>query len=184
MTHMYEMQGGCGISSSSSLDVPRAGMGSVSGALLASAINDDLPLWSRAFPVWRQKSVAIELSGSQALEGGVLRQERRKTDAELICSLRERSGLTWEVLAKTLGVSRRSLHMWAAGATVTPAHRLVMKRFEELLDSFGPLSPAEIKAKLLERPASGKAPIDQFRMTRDGSKRDINGPVLSAYQMM
>ena len=74
--------------------------------------------------------------------------------------------------------------MWAAGATVTPSHRAVMERFEELLNSFGQLPPAEIKSKLFERSAAGKAPIDQFRMTRDGPKRVINGPVLNAYQMM
>lgn len=181
---MYEMQGRYGGSSSSTLDVPRTDMGSVSGALLTHAVKDDSSLWSGVFPMWRRGSVSIEFSGSQALEDRVPKQERRKTDAELVRSLRERSGLTWEILAKTLGVSRRSLHMWAAGATVTPAHRSVMNRFEELLDSFGPLSPAETKAKLFESPAVGKAPIDQFRMTRDGSKRDINGPVLNAYQMM
>lgn len=181
---MYETQGGYGGSSSSVLDSPRMDMGSVSGALLPSSAKDNSPLWSGVLPVWRRGSVSIEFSGAQMLDGSAPKQERRKTDAELVRSLRERSGLTWEILAKTLGVSRRSLHMWAAGATVTPAHRSTMDRFEELLDSFGPLSPAEIKAKLFERPAVGKAPIDQFRMTRDGSKRDINGPVLNAYQMM
>lgn len=180
---MYEMQGGYGRSSSSVLEVPRKGMETVSGALPLSAAMDSL-LPCGEYSAWRKGSVAIEFSGSQTLGGSGAKQERRKTDSELVRSLRERSGLTWETLAKTLGVSRRSLHMWAAGATVTPAHRSMMDRFEELLDSLGPLPPAEVKAKLFERAAAGKALIDQFRMTRDGAKREINGPVLNAYQMM
>lgn len=180
---MYEMRGGYGGSRSSVLDVPHRGMETVSGALpLSAAIDSLLPCGD--YSVWRKGSVAIEFSGSQVPGGSGAKQERRKTDSELVRSLRERSGLTWEALAKTLGVSRRSLHMWAAGATVTPAHRSTMNRFEELLNSLGPLSPAEVKAKLFERPAAGKALIDWFRMTRDGSKREINGPVLNAYQMM
>lgn len=181
---MYEMQGGYGGSSSSVLDVQRKGMETVSGALPLSATIDGSLLQCGVFPVWRGESVAIEFSGSQTLGGSGAKRERRKTDSELVRSLRERSGLTWETLAKTLGVSRRSLHMWAAGATVTPAHRSMMDRFEELLDSLGPLPPTEVKAKLFERAAAGKALIDQFRMTRDGAKREINGPVLNAYQMM
>lgn len=180
---MYEMQGGYGGSRSSVLEVPRKGMETVSGALPLSVAMDSL-LPCGEYSVWRKGSVAIEFSGSQALGGSGAKRERRKTDSELVRSLRERSGLTWETLAKTLGVSRRSLHMWAAGATVTPAHRSMMDRFEELLDSLGPLPPTEVKARLFERAAAGKALIDQFRMTRDGAKREINGPVLNAYQMM
>lgn len=180
---MYEMQGGYGGSRSSVLEVPRKGMETVSGALPLSAAMDSL-LPCGEYSVWRKGSVAIEFSGSQASGGSGAKQKRRKTDSELVRSLRERSGLTWEALAKTLGVSRRSLHMWAGGATVTPAHRSTMNRFEELLDSLGPLPPTEVKAKLFERAAAGKALIDQFRMTRDGAKREINGPVLNAYQMM
>lgn len=108
----------------------------------------------------------------------------RKSDAELIRSLRERSGLTWELLARALGVSRRSLHMWAAGATVTAAHRAVMERFERLLDGHGPSSPADTRAWLFDRGANGEAPIDSFRASRDGGKREINGPVLTASEML
>ena len=108
----------------------------------------------------------------------------RKSDAELVRSLRERSGLTWELLARVLGVSRRSLHMWAAGATVNAAHRAVMERFERLLDGHGTSSPADTRAWLFEREASGRAPIDSFRASRDGGKREINGPVLTASEML
>lgn len=108
----------------------------------------------------------------------------RKTDAELVKDLHDRSGLTWDLLAKTLGVSRRALHLWAGGATVTFSHRAVMERFERLLDSFGNIPATEIRARLFDRAAGGQAPIDRFRMTREGDKRTINGPALKAYEML
>lgn len=108
----------------------------------------------------------------------------RKTDADLVISLHNRSGLTWEQLAKAIGVSRRSLHMWAQGAAATPAHRAVMERFARLIDGFGELLPEEIKTRLFEPDSDGIAPIDRFRGTRDGGKRVINGPALHVHQMM
>jgi DNA-binding XRE family transcriptional regulator len=43
--------------------------------------------------------------------------------------LKERFGLTWEQFARLTGVSRRTLHSWDVGGTMTAAHR---KRFELL----------------------------------------------------
>ena len=39
-----------------------------------------------------------------------------------ILELRRVSGLTWEQLARLFGITRRSLHFWASGKPLTPAH--------------------------------------------------------------
>ena len=44
------------------------------------------------------------------------------TSREMVQWLHRESGLTWEQLARTLGVSRRSVHAWAAGQRVNGAN--------------------------------------------------------------
>lgn len=88
--------------------------------------------------------------------------QRPRSDSELVASLHDRSGLTWEQLARAIGVSRRSLHMQAAGSTVTYAHRRVMERFDLLVTSIG-MTPAETWVKLLEQRPGGGSLLDDFR---------------------
>ena len=109
--------------------------------------------------------------------------QRPKSDSELVISLHDRSGLTWEQLAKTIGVSRRSLHMWAAGSTVTRAHRVAMERLDRLIARIN-MAPNETRAKLLEQRLEGGSLLDQFRRERDAGRREINGPVFNAYEML
>lgn len=168
--------------SASVSEVGREDVRSSSGAFPVALHSVRLP-WGGAISVCVTGSSSSAPPAPRPGGAGGADRARRKTDAELVSSLRERSGLTWETLAKALGVSRRSLHMWAAGSTVTPAHRAVMDRFERLLDDFGPLPPAEVRSRLFDRSA-GTAPIDRFRMERDEGKGVINGPVLAAHQMM
>lgn len=108
---------------------------------------------------------------------------RPKSDSDLVTSLHDRSGLTWEQLAKAIGVSRRSLHMWAAGSTVTYAHRRVMERFDRLVSEIG-MTPEETRIKLLEQRTEGESLLDEFRRTRNDGRREINGPALSAFEML
>ena len=105
------------------------------------------------------------------------------SDAELVSSLRERSNLTWEQLAKLIGVSRRSVHLWAAGAPVSLVHRDTMEHLKMLLDRY-PLPPQQMRAKLFELDASGHSLFDRFCMNRNVGKTDINGPALNPFEML
>lgn len=42
--------------------------------------------------------------------------------------LRERSGLSWQQVARIFGVSRRAVHMWAAGGRMTDHHAALLGR--------------------------------------------------------
>jgi DNA-binding transcriptional regulator YiaG len=46
----------------------------------------------------------------------------RPRDCSAISELRLLSGLTWEQLARLLGVARRSVHLWASGMALSPAN--------------------------------------------------------------
>lgn len=105
------------------------------------------------------------------------------SDAELVSCLHERSGLTWEQLAKLLGVSRRSVHMWAAGSSVTSVHRAVMERLGKLLDDLD-LPPDRARNRLFERGVDGTTLYDRFCAQRNGGRAEINGPLADAFRLL
>lgn len=47
-----------------------------------------------------------------------------------VTELRRRSGLTWDQLATTMGVERRTLHLWEAGRGMRPVHE---ERLQQVL---------------------------------------------------
>ena len=63
--------------------------------------------------------------------------------ASRVRRLKTASDLTWEQLARLMGVSRRTLHSWDVGAPMTAAHRerldLMETRVDSLINSGGTL---------------------------------------------
>ena len=63
------------------------------------------------------------------------------TPSELLAQTREASGLTWDQLARYFGVSRRSVHLWAAGGRMSAANEELLahlkrrQRFPLLFDT-------------------------------------------------
>lgn len=55
--------------------------------------------------------------------------ERASSEAP-VSELRRRSGLTWEQLAETMKVDRRTMHLWEAGRNMRPAHE---ERLQQIL---------------------------------------------------
>ncbi|MGW1121784.1 helix-turn-helix domain-containing protein [Streptomyces tanashiensis] len=47
--------------------------------------------------------------------------------------LRERSGLSWQQVARLFGVSRRAVHMWASGSRMTDHHAELLGRHLEVV---------------------------------------------------
>ena len=77
-----------------------------------------------------------------------------------ILELRRVSGLTWEQLARLFGITRRSLHFWASGKPLTPAHE---ERLHRLLATVRRLDRGSARANrtlLLGVHAGGRIPFD------------------------
>ena len=73
--------------------------------------------------------------------------------AMAVRSLKARSGLTWEQLAQALGVSRRSVHGWAAGTRLTAGHAEAFSALELLVaDNEVQGDPPATRAALLRSP--------------------------------
>jgi len=77
-----------------------------------------------------------------------------------IGELRRLSGLTWEQLARMLGVSRRSLHFWASGKPMTPSHEERLHRVLSLLKRGDRGSAGANRAALFAGGENGVLPFD------------------------
>jgi DNA-binding transcriptional regulator YiaG len=90
---------------------------------------------------------------------GVHVRESQAPSAALL-ELRRISGLTWDQLARLFGITRRSLHFWASGKPLTPAHE---ERLHRLLATVRRLDRGSAHANrtlLLGVQADGCIPFD------------------------
>lgn len=85
-------------------------------------------------------------------QGSTVRQE--------IAELRRLSGLTWEQMARLLGVSRRSLHFWASGELVRASHQERVQRLLAVLRQVDRGSATGNRTLLLNGCADGTLPFD------------------------
>lgn len=98
-----------------------------------------------------------------------------KTDpaAELsaiVASLKVESGLTADQLGRLLGVSKRSIHNWAAGTTIAPAHEARLRELEMLVFSLSADSPEE-RRKILLDSSNGPSIFKQFAAKADAPQK-------------
>lgn len=70
--------------------------------------------------------------------------------AAMAQQLKEESGLTAEQLGRMLGVTRRSVHNWAAGASIAPKHRARLQKLHELVFGLAATTPDERRDLLLD----------------------------------
>ena len=86
----------------------------------------------------------------RTLSGGLLPAlERYRSEPassqEMALWLHNESGLTWDQLARTLGVSRRSLHAWAAGQRVNGANLERLSTVYRTIRAIGANSPESMR---------------------------------------
>lgn len=110
---------------SSSDDTPGRRMIRFTGLLLAATAGVSSlptpPMGTQSLPeaLQTQYRAGNQLWG-QPLTGAV--EAITRTNAERITELKERSGLTWEQIARLFGVSKRAVLHWRGGANMAAAH--------------------------------------------------------------
>lgn len=88
----------------------------------------------------------------------------------IVANLKTASGLTTDQLGRLLGVSRRSIHNWAAGTAIAPAHEERLRDLELLVFSLPADSPDE-RRKLLLDSSNGPSMFKQFAAKADAPQR-------------
>lgn len=82
---------------------------------------------------------------------------------EAIAELRSLSGLTWEQLARLMGVSRRSLHLWASGKPMAATNEEKLARVLAILKQLDRGAAAANRAWLLAPSSEGQLPFDLLK---------------------
>lgn len=77
--------------------------------------------------------------------------------------LRRHSGLRWEELADSLGVSRRAVHHWVKGGQVSALHAKLIEDLAALVAEYEEATPEATRARLLAPTQTGPAPLTAFR---------------------
>jgi transcriptional regulator with XRE-family HTH domain len=86
----------------------------------------------------------------------------RSTAAQVI-RVHEVSGLTWEQLARLLGVSRRTLHSWASGARVASGNLERLSTVAAFIEPRIANSPEENRVWLVSPRGAGPSRFDELR---------------------
>ena len=88
---------------------------------------------------------------------GQVEHARVVTTAEAVLEIRRRSGLTWEELSELFEVSRRSVHHWANGKTVSAKHDREIRYVLAAIRHIDEGSQAATRDRLLTIDASEKS---------------------------
>jgi DNA-binding transcriptional regulator YiaG len=94
---------------------------------------------------------------------GVLPASEPGSTAKAVRKAHEDSGLTWEQLARTFGVSRRSLHLWANGGRMNAGNVEILMNFVDLVNHMNAATPSERRTALLAINKDGRSVLDSFR---------------------
>ncbi|GEM_PF-3805725 len=100
------------------------------------------------------------------------KEERQRTPAQAVQAIHAATGLTWDQIARFFGVSRRSVHSWAAGGRMSSINEEAIVKTAALVDKLteARLSAYEIRRRLLQ---SADALISSAGRAAD---EDINRP--------
>jgi DNA-binding transcriptional regulator YiaG len=187
-----------------SLVVIERRIGLVSGALaalggtaclLAGTTSPHLPLHSsvlRSGMTWTQLTLVREvsthrspwtaaLSGLTAVStaGPNVIATPAKTSASQVQWLHAESGLTWDQLARVMGVSRRAVHSWAAGHRLAASNAERVAAVYRLVQSLSGDNAGERRSQLLVGRDSLPSTFESLCRDVTGDRSDIGGVSLA-----
>ena len=130
------------------------------GGLALSCILLAVPQGTSSLPPSAQQ--ALYRSVSHGTSTGGIRQRGDGRTSSAVLEIRRLSGLTWEQLAKLLGVSRRSVHFWASGKTLTGSNETRVFDLLALLRRIDRGSAQRNRAALLKPSSGGQSPFESL----------------------
>jgi hypothetical protein len=70
---------------------------------------------------------------------------------EMLDEIKNSSGLTWQQLGRIIGVSRRSIHLWLQGNSLSPANEERLHSILHIVRSLGGRSQLEVRSRMLDK---------------------------------
>lgn len=83
--------------------------------------------------------------------------------SEVVKSLRQESGLTWDQLGRLFGVSRRAMHLWASSGRMNAAHAEALSAILQVVRNLPESGSIDPREALLRPGADGHSLYDQLR---------------------
>lgn len=117
----------------------------------------------------------------------VVREQANGQDLDLPASLswlHDASGLTWDQLGRALGVSRRAVHMWAAGGRINSTNAEHLNELVGIVRQMQSEHPSDVRAVLLSPRAGGRSIFDDFRARTQSTTGNVAGTPFTADQLM
>lgn len=103
---------------------------------------------------------------------------------DLIRDLREKSGLTWDQIARLFGVSRRSVHMWANGGRLNSENFEFLSKVTTVVSGLSASSSDERRKQLLSPRGGNVSLFEELRASRTGGSQEINRSPFRPGQML
>lgn len=89
--------------------------------------------------------------------------------ADKLRYLRDAAGVTWEQLAQGFGVSRRAIHLWAAGGRMSTANEATLRRIAENLAGMSKASSEDARNAMFSL-------LQAERRSHASASTDVNRP--------
>lgn len=106
------------------------------------------------------------------------------TSAEMVLEIHDRSGLTWEQIARALGVSKRAALMWARGAQVSAANLDNLSSLRAVVNEFAGMTVDETRMRLVTSNDASVSPLATWVESRVERASKPNAPTLNAAALM
>lgn len=109
--------------------------------------------------------------------------DRTPSTADVIEEIHEKSGLTWDQIARALAVSKRTVLLWARGSKVNSKNLESIMSLKQLIDSI----PGDAEARrtaLLAASSSSASRLNEWARGNSARTTRVNAPTLPPTSLM
>jgi transcriptional regulator with XRE-family HTH domain len=107
-----------------------------------------------------------------------------QSTSTIVRDLHARSGLTWEQLGRLLGVSRRAVHLWAAGGRVNSRHLELLTQLRGIIDGLPAENASQRRTLIFQAHQTGPSIFDTFLRQHTGEEGVVAGTPFSPDELL
>lgn len=101
--------------------------------------------------------------------------EKSLEASDLVRFIHDESGLTWDQIARVLGVSRRSIHLWASGSKINARNTEMLVDLSDVVRGAAALPQSQRRAWLYASTPGEPSPLESFQ----GRHRRTQTPIVA-----
>jgi hypothetical protein len=126
--------------------------------------------------------------GMASNAGGVADNDRNAArpvaSRQLINEIYRMSGLTWQQISRALGVSNRSVLLWARGGKISGRNLELLAEFERLVASTPAETPEERRVSLLASHGASASRLTSFMKENLATGNAVNSPSATPAELL